>query len=88
MRYWLSNAQRWTSRALALALLYFVASSSCREVAARSPARLSWQQEAKECANFYFCYRWLLILFKREFTSYEEVCSSPQAKFKISRMLG
>ena len=30
-------------------------------------------QEAKGCSNYYFCYRWLLVLFKREFTSYEEV---------------
>ena len=33
-------------------------------------------QETKEATNYYFCYRWLLILFKREFSSYEEV--SPQ----------
>lgn len=31
-------------------------------------------QESKEATNYYFCYRWLLILFKREFSSYEEVC--------------
>lgn len=30
-------------------------------------------QESKEATNYYFCYRWLLILFKREFSSYEEV---------------
>ena len=30
-------------------------------------------QETKEATNYYFCYRWLLILFKREFSSYEEV---------------
>ena len=30
-------------------------------------------QEKKEANNYYFCYRWLLILFKREFHSYEEV---------------
>ena len=29
-------------------------------------------QETKEAPNFYFCYRWLLILFKREFSTYEE----------------
>ncbi|KAK9918155.1 hypothetical protein WJX75_001762 [Coccomyxa subellipsoidea] len=29
--------------------------------------------ESKEATNYYFCYRWLLILFKREFSSYEEV---------------
>ena len=30
-------------------------------------------QKTKEATNYYFCYRWLLILFKREFSSYEEV---------------
>ena len=34
---------------------------------------LATLQESKEATNFYFCYRWLLILFKREFSSYEEV---------------
>lgn len=34
---------------------------------------LAIMQESKEATNYYFCYRWLLILFKREFTSYEEV---------------
>ena len=40
-----------------------------------------WQvlQESKEATNFYFCYRWLLILFKREFTSYEEVSQHQRA---------
>ena len=28
--------------------------------------------EAKGCTNFFFCYRWLLVHFKREF-SFEEV---------------
>lgn len=35
---------------------------------------LACLQESKEATNYYFCYRWLLILFKREFSSYEEVC--------------
>ncbi len=37
---------------------------------------LATLQESKEATNFYFCYRWLLILFKREFSSYEEVSYS------------
>ena len=38
-----------------------------------TPEMLATVQESKEATNFYFCYRWLLILFKREFSSYEEV---------------
>lgn len=30
--------------------------------------------EAKSCLNYFFCYRWLLIHFKREF-SFDEVSS-------------
>ena len=33
--------------------------------------------DAKDAANFFFCYRWLLIHFKREF-AFEEVRFSPR----------
>lgn len=31
--------------------------------------------EAKSCLNYFFCYRWLLIHFKREFTFDEVRCN-------------
>lgn len=32
--------------------------------------------EAKSCLNYFFCYRWLLIHFKREF-AFDEVTCNP-----------
>lgn len=32
--------------------------------------------EAKSCLNYFFCYRWLLIHFKREFTFDEVSCNA------------
>ena len=34
----------------------------------RAPASTTANAESKESLNLFFCFRWLLVLFKREFT--------------------
>ena len=38
--------------------------------------------ESKECSNLYFCFRWLLIWFKREFTM-DDICRVWEVKSSL-----